>query len=788
MITPILILHGKLTTAIALKQALERSPRCEVHPFTTPDAAIEYAREHTQDAALIDLVTLGGSAAAAAIDALRSVQPAILIVVMPPPGDEQMRALAADAALPSDFRPADLLRLIDNWLKRRTTPMSAVEPGQPGKSGLLEHIFDDDLPPPPDTLPEQPATLEGVLQQMGHDGFGYPPAPEDSSRDNYYDAIEDVTYDEGATPNDPQSSAPNAGAPRQPRTDFDALVESLRREPPPVGSRMADFIIRGGADIVLGYDDPIAPTRPEIDRRARPAQYSDTAMRLHRRLAQDEPPMPGAAEGGTISDLISGVHDKGFERVLSILRGDSVLDESSEIIVGRPIHPDAAFEFAPAIMTIDPPPRPRESFDFDAVPQAESPARVMLEQTLEQSMSLGEFSIEDLLDSIEQRLPETRIKPLPPHVRQNAEQRWRAARQAAEMAEAAAVPSDPADLPEGMSSDQTTRASQAQHFESRPDLLETEWIDAPVVGIDATRAVTTVQDASARALPDDAATPPDTLPELSDLAVVAPRPFETPHDASANLERGEGADWGEWYTEDFNTQFELMAAFDLPAPRVSVVPSVPSAPAAPFSPPAAAVLPPTPAANVAPPTSEQVALTLTHAALETTAEAALLLRKGEIVAQAGRTADAATEHPRRPPDRTPRCARAVRHAAGYGTRLSAVHLHDRGGYADADFQRRDLDERHSASRHAAGRGVERRPGTGSDARAAVRPRPAGRDRTARAVRLCLAAARPRSPAGRSSVKSDRRGYGDAAPRKRLATARSSGQGGLCLPVRRCARR
>jgi hypothetical protein len=116
----------------------------------------------------------------------------------------------------------------------------------------------------------------------------------------------------------------------------------------------------------------------------------------------------------------------------------------------------------------------------------------------------------------------------------------------------------------------------------------------------------------------------DALPHASEMTQqIAPTPpisLPEPAPLVSPLETLDDDGWGEWYTEDFNTQFERMAAFD-PRPSVPAPPTLPETAA------------PPPAQGEA---TAQMALMLTHAALETTAEAALLLRAGEIIAQSGR--------------------------------------------------------------------------------------------------------------------------------------------------------
>ncbi|MCK6576798.1 MAG: transposase [Anaerolineae bacterium] len=651
MITAVLILHGKLPAAIALKQAMERTPRFEVHPFTTPEAAVEFIHEHPQDAALVDFSSLGATAADAVI-ALRQVQPDLFVIAAPSPGDSLVADLGINATLNSAYRAADLMQLLDAMMSSkaaRPTPDFTIQPQDASRTSMLEHVFDDSTPPMPDTLPEH-GSLEDVLQQIGHEDFGF--ALDESLEEHSDSHAPGAEFDallHGLSPVDRDRPA---------RTDFDALVDSLKRAQPS-RSRMMDFIIRGGVDDA--EEDIEEQKRRNEQSRRLTNRYGEEAVRNYRQLAQEEPPMPTFDEGGTVSDLVSGAHDRGFQKVLAILRGEEIeshADDSSGAV--KVLGTNFDYSSSGVIDT----PRPQISqFDFEDVPAADdSPARAILEKTLEQSISNGEFSLDDLLTSIERQFAGSRptIKPLSPHVRADAERRWRealAARQG--QAGEAQLPPPPSDVPEGYYAEQTTRPSRAQQFESHPELLETEWLDSPARPTSETMALRQPPRGGSRGESPPPPAAPESLPEeLPDETpdFLAPLPTEEASsfeeeafdfseisaveedippaavelvgvnppepEPELTLEYGEDSDWYDLHTEDFNTQFELMAAFELTLPDGAQAQRALYTESAPER---------TPAGRAA-----LAAVQLTDIALETTAEAILLLRDGAILAQAGR--------------------------------------------------------------------------------------------------------------------------------------------------------
>ena len=606
MITHILILHGKLQVAIHLKQAIERVSLYEVHPFTTLTSSVEFLREHPQDVIVIDFTSMSG-VPENVIGAITQVQRDILIIVAPVPPSDVMAKLGIHEALETNYKPRDVISRIEKLLSGRERPTLSAQ--RKGKTGMLQHVFDE-APPPQPTVMREPDSLNNVLQAIGHADFGY-------LDEVYEDTPVDPVSDEGDFSAVLNTLSPQ-DAPAQPRTSFNDLLESLKRDRQPAPpARMTDFIIRGGIDSIL---DDLPPDEKSVTQPLPP-----NAPASFKRLASDEPPMPTFEQGGTISDLVSGVNDKSFRKVMALLRDEAVPEETEDTPVPKGMRFD--MDLGGHSERIHLPRPPANDFNFDALPDNDgesSIAQVILQGTLNQARD-GEFSIEALLDNLERSIPDLRpfILPLPSG------------------ANSAAVtgslvrddtPKSPGTLPEGVYSDQTTRASKGQKFETHPENMETEWFDAPAR-------------ISPNTVPMQRPTLPPPPPPLSLPEAIQPPP--PPTSMPEAVAKAVGFD-----DADFNTQFELMAAWEFSSPDgeqtagalYSEMP-IPSEPS-----PFMESLPSTgntarwdaiPAVNpiaVDIDRAAYLALQLTELSLNTTAEAALLIRDGMIIGRAGRLA------------------------------------------------------------------------------------------------------------------------------------------------------
>jgi CheY-like chemotaxis protein/REP element-mobilizing transposase RayT len=367
-----------------------------------------------------------------------------------------------------------------------------------------------------------------------------------------------------------------------------------------------------------------------------PAEPPNTAFA---RLAAEEPPPPTFEESGTVHDLVTGVSDASFRNVLSLLRGEEVVEEEpvesysdqelreafsnyyDDVAIQRAQEkrpPEEGFNIDALLASINvTPPRdtrskpPSQRFVFDdsqiIVPPepaledepGSNTARIVLERALDESTPIDTFSIDDLLTSIERQLPPNRpkVKPLPSWV-QESEQRSQDDERYVKEPEFL-PPTLPEEIPQYDFdfAEQPTLPSLGQQVEENADSLATEWLeptghyfpDAPWL---------------ADQVPADVNVPPLTVPE-----------FEPP-----------------MVEEDTQSYTRPLEPVTDAAPPPPTVPELP--PSLPEFEPA-----PEPDAFVAPsfedPRLAQLALALTQISLELTAEASILARDGEIVAYAG---------------------------------------------------------------------------------------------------------------------------------------------------------
>ncbi|MBI1257255.1 MAG: response regulator [Chloroflexi bacterium] len=669
MATQILIVHGQLPFAIKLKQTLERSAPFEAHPFTTVEAALDYLQDHVQDVALVDFA-LPDFPGDVIVRQLRTVQPDIIVIATPRLDSTRMGTLDILASLDQGFAARELVNLVNDYFTHTERPSYTPPP----TTALLGRMTKDKgqqrpAPKAPENLPEYTSLDDVIAGAGGAQIFEAPLVEGDTppSAASELSWAEEAPKSESAFNEVLNSLPPNAleAAPSNPFTD---LVNSMRTEEQhrPLPSRQQQFveyILTGGMDSLL---EQIEQSQEAEDT---PKQAPTT---LFERLAQEEPPPPSFEESGTVSDLVTGVHDRSFRNVLSILRGEEVSEESEANAALVPPTP-SDFDVGPRQQINIP--RAIEEFDFDDEP---TPAKVILQRTLEQSMSAGGFSLEELLANIEAQLPQhrPRVLPLPSWLR---EQQERPQDDAFLVSEPDFLPEQ---LPEDASSvelsddyyhDQPTQPAHGQVIEANPEALETEWLESPPRSMGNTvpfpdtlpeeipqqatplhAANVPVADEAIEAVEEtweDEETPAHSAP-LSEAPEAANVDEETPVPAAPMIsaptdlpEEFPQETTGNWYnfaTEEFNTQFEMMAAFqvlgqegvssgalytEVPVePQPAIVESAPTE----AQPQAAAP------GGGEDPYLAQLALSLTEVTLELTAEATILARDQQIVAYAGR--------------------------------------------------------------------------------------------------------------------------------------------------------
>ncbi len=447
MTTHVMVLHGQLSSAVKLKQVLERAGAFDVHPFTTLAAAAEYLREHVQDVALLHLPSLS-AAPDEVMNALRAAQADIMVIVVPAQNEATTQALGIQASVDSNIKPRDLAAVIENLFQRRQRPTSGAQ--SPSKH--VTRILDQ----PPPTLPEN-NRIDEVLA-----GFSYGETPVEFEDDESARASAEASFDEmiGALPFIMDSDD------EEQSDEFSRLVNSMResrthRSLPQRQRGLIDFVIRDDANRDAGE-------RSNFDR-----------------LAAQEPPLPSLDEEGTLSELFAKAQDKSFRRVLSILADEPTEDTGAS----EPVEPDADDSeplpmwdmnmLKPASRPPSQAPNPSaDDYDFDADAPA-SPAQMILQQTNARGGTTGGFALEELIASIERKLPAHRpqVQPLPSWIQ--------ADKLDAALFEAALDPTmggdEPEDLPEGWMADQTTLPNRAQRIAGDTEVFnqDTEWLDLP---------------------------------------------------------------------------------------------------------------------------------------------------------------------------------------------------------------------------------------------------------------------------------------------------------------------
>lgn len=352
----VLFINSQLAFTVSIKQALERTGAFEVHPFTTPEAALDYLQGHVQDVALIDFNLLGSSSGNF-VRQLREVQPNISIIATPRQSDDVIAALELQGSAIVPFSARDIIPLLQQAVEGVRS-----EPGEPsdskGRSGLLTRVLGGEEQPrqlavtkrakskPPDDLPEY-TSLENVLASAARsDMFSQLGADEDS------DALPEDLWGSDSSQSRPAGSFDevlNALDPdvaerleKRDADEFANLVNSMRgseAQKPPLPARQqqyVEFILSGGMDNLLEEIERSQTDMLSSPEEEQPAELSEAQapeISTFEQLQRDEPPSPSFEESGTVGDLITGVTDTSFRSVLSILRGDE-----------PPIEPAAAAE------------------------------------------------------------------------------------------------------------------------------------------------------------------------------------------------------------------------------------------------------------------------------------------------------------------------------------------------------------------------------------------------------------------------------------------------------------
>ncbi len=140
MVIRVLIINRQLVFAVTIKQALEQTGAFEVHPFTDPNAAMEYLRTHPHEVALVDFA-IKVMPGAEIVRRLREIQPEIAIIVSPMQNDSNkvIRDLSLQGMVDAPFSARGIIPLIEHAVEQQSQPSQAitrsfVEPDQPAST------------------------------------------------------------------------------------------------------------------------------------------------------------------------------------------------------------------------------------------------------------------------------------------------------------------------------------------------------------------------------------------------------------------------------------------------------------------------------------------------------------------------------------------------------------------------------------------------------------------------------------------------------------------------------
>lgn len=471
-------------------------------------------------------------------------------------------------AMTTDDLPPSPVSVTDEVAAVYTMPFNEQEVVAPLTEGL---------PVPPDVLEEEDAWLS---QPEDVDVF-QPPAV----------TAEFVNSWGGTWAEDqPPSTSFQSRQQTAPQQDVDEWVfdEGVQRL-----EQIADEIRRTRGTSKLQADEAVPP-------------FTEGTEDVFRRLAAEEPPMPDALEdAGTVGDLRAVVQEPEFQNVLQILRGEPVPPEApprqrleTPTTDTGTITQSEIEEIFTSFSRSQPARADMDDFSFADDDSDSHPAQMILETALDESTPADSFSLQSLITSIERQLEQHKpnVRPLPSWQQESLGDDL----YVREPEFLQQVINDVESLP---TLDEGDAFGDATTFGGQIDVMpdaETEWLPAVT-------------------------TRPSRLPEQADEWSLMREPAVSDEDTSGFTKPFEGVGAGEVESlpqlagqePEFNTEFERLAAFELPEED-----------AAEFTP--SMGMPP-----IQDPVIAQIALSLTQVSLEEVA-GAVLIRENSIIAFAGR--------------------------------------------------------------------------------------------------------------------------------------------------------
>lgn len=318
MATRLLIIHRQLIFAVTIKQALEQTGLFDVHPFTTPDAAFDYLRDHPQDVALVDF-TLPNAPGVKVVQELRALQPDIAVIATPDHADASL--VGVQGVIDAPFTARELMPVIQQAAAQSGTPemppqsRRAAEPRPP--------VTEDVVPPTRILSEEPPRPVRGKTRIFEDQPEFVPPSGKTHIFDDEPAAPSPTQThhlnDEPDIPPPGQTRLLDEDQPPLPPTRKSEKTRSLTNAAPEPPTELPEF---SSLDSVLKSFD-FEPMTDEEDTRSVPERDSD-AVRQYLATAPD-------AEPHTFDEILGAIEPEDeqqsprqrsdFEELVESMRG-----------------------------------------------------------------------------------------------------------------------------------------------------------------------------------------------------------------------------------------------------------------------------------------------------------------------------------------------------------------------------------------------------------------------------------------------------------------------------------
>lgn len=454
----VLIIDPNIPFMVNLKQALEGAGAFEVSVSANGLAAQETLRESELDVAVIDL-NVADMDIDTLIDRIREIRPHLRLVLSHST-DEQARHAAqfdADATIAKPYMARELIARLGAIASRRATgpepPDEEPSLSEPDLHRLAQTRLLGSEPDPAatDALVDW-QDIDRTASLRKTDALSEEPSPLDSwiEHETVSPFVAEEPTEEADTPTVPPqdlegmrqflaTEAPDAHDP----STFGEVLDALAQAPPPDSLSSPDD--QAFHDLVDSLRTPDAPTRrssledllsaPEDE--ALPINSLDYVLDSIRR--GEPPPEPPTVDDSelddtTIGDVIGGLFDPSFQGVLAAMAGEEIEDDdfveptyADALSAGAQEHFEAldfdADDESPDWLRQDTPivaPRPVATPPEPPPTEEDSkhyPATAALSAVSDETPEPG-FSLNDLLNQIEQQLPpprdkRPRLRPLP---------------------------------------------------------------------------------------------------------------------------------------------------------------------------------------------------------------------------------------------------------------------------------------------------------------------------------------------------------------------------------------